>query len=907
MTTQTIPKEEVGGVTKATFPNGLKIILREAHTSPLVSAWCWYHVGSKDEAPGHTGISHWVEHMNFKGSENFRKEEMKGLIERKGGSWNGYTWIDQTCYLSTLSSDGLDLILRLEADRMARCLYEEEEIRSERTVIISELEGGENNPEEVLDREVVSAAFRAHPYSWPTIGWLTDLNQITPTMLREYYRTYYIPNNATLVLVGDFETSKALALAEKHFGPIPRGEEPRRVATEEPPQMGERRIRVEREGEATYMQVSYHAPAVTDEDACGYLLLDAILSGGKGASIWSGDFDRTRKSSRLYRSLVDGGLAARAGSFYIPTEDPYLHSVLITVKDGTEPIEVERVLDEEIEKVKSDGISDREFEKALNQVRSALVLGADSVTKIAHELGFFETIHDSRWYLDLIPNLEKVPKEDVSRLAKKYLNPENRTVGLSVPSRGKGRGDAPPRPAGGGRHVRRARFASGLAPQDGASREIGTGVSASAASGVHPSRRVLSNGLVALSQENRLIPSVTFSLRMKSATFIEPEGKKGSGYLVARLLDAGTRSRTKEQIAEAMDFTGAALTISTDCHSIDIHVSVLEKEFPTVLSLIADLIRDPIFPEEELEKMRGHVLLAIREDLDDTRAEADRGLREAIYPEGHPYRYPILGYEDDVKAIQREHLANFYRDTYSPANATIVLVGNTDPDEATRLVEDAFGGWTGTGKPAVDEIADVPWAKESTERIIPMRNKTQADIALGCRGIRRSHPDYHPASVMNFVLGRFGMGGRLGQNIREDQGLAYYAYSSFSPSVGPGPFAVHVGANPERVEKAVAAILEELKRIKDDGITEEELEEVKGYLTGSLPRAIETNSGIASQIQGIEFHGLGLDYLDRYPDLVRSVTREQALEAARKHIDTDGYALCIAGPWERSILKGGKE
>ena len=238
----------------ATLDNGLKVLIREEHTAPLASVWCWYRVGSRDEAPGLTGVSHWVEHMNFKGTTNIPRDQVKGIIEQFGGTWNGYTWIDQTTYLETATKDALDRMLFIESERMARCLYEPEDCESERTVIISELQGGENDPDQLLDQELTATAFKAHPYRHPTIGWLSDLESMTRDDLYGYYRRHYIPNNATLVIVGDVDPDDALRRVERYFGPIEAGNRPARVRTREPEQLGERRLVIRKEGTAAYLQ-----------------------------------------------------------------------------------------------------------------------------------------------------------------------------------------------------------------------------------------------------------------------------------------------------------------------------------------------------------------------------------------------------------------------------------------------------------------------------------------------------------------------------------------------------------------------------------------------------------------------------------------------------------------------------
>ena len=287
------------------LPNGLKVVVQEVHTAPLVSVWCWYRVGSADEETGLTGVSHWVEHMNFKGTINIPREQMKGIVERFGGMWNGYTWIDQTTYLETAGRAALDQMLFIEAERMAYGLYEPAECESERTVIISELQGGDNDPDQLLDTEVTATAFRAHPYGHPTIGWLEDLRSMTRDNLYEYYRRFYIPNNATLVVVGDVDASDVMTRAEKHFASIPEGPVPQRIRATEPEQLGERRVVIEREGTTGYVKTVFRAPAAIEPDFFPMLLLDAILTGAKGVNLWS-SFRGVppQRKARLYTALV---------------------------------------------------------------------------------------------------------------------------------------------------------------------------------------------------------------------------------------------------------------------------------------------------------------------------------------------------------------------------------------------------------------------------------------------------------------------------------------------------------------------------------------------------------------------------------------------------------------------------
>ena len=421
-------------VHETTLDNGLTVLVQEVHTAPLASVWCWYRVGSRDEGPGVTGVSHWVEHMNFKGTENIPRDQVKGIIERFGGSWNGYTWLDQTTYLETATTDALDRMLFIEAERMSRCLYDPADCESERTVIISELQGGDNDPEQRLDTEITSTAFKAHPYRHPTIGWIHDLRTMSRADLYGHYRRYYVPNNATLVVVGDVDAADALRRVDAAFGGIAPGDTARRPSTEEPPQEGERRLRLRKPGTTAYWRAAYHAPRFADPDFFPLLALDAVLTGASGLNIWSGGKVPTpQRRARLYRALVNRGLASSVGGFLAPTAEPFLYSISATVADGQTLAAVEEAVLAECDRLVQDGPTADELATVQAQLRARFVYDADSVTDVAHQLGYFATIDRWQAWPEVFTRLAAVTVDAVHGAARRYLAADNRTIGVFDP------------------------------------------------------------------------------------------------------------------------------------------------------------------------------------------------------------------------------------------------------------------------------------------------------------------------------------------------------------------------------------------------------------------------------------------------------------------------------------------
>jgi zinc protease len=425
---------EPQSVRESFLDNGLRILVRPIHTTPLVSVWCWYRVGSRDEGPGRTGVSHWVEHMNFKGTTRIPRDEMKGIVERVGGMWNGYTWIDQTTYVETAGRDALDQLLFLEAERMSNGLYDSVECESERTVVISELQWGENDPDQCLDTEVTATAFRAHPYSHPTIGWIEDLRAMSRDDLYRHYRRFYIPNNATLVVVGDIDPDDVLRRAEHHFRDVPSSRDPERPTIVEPPQLGERRIVLERPGTAAYLKLAWHAPAALDPDFFPMLVLDAVLTGAKGVNLWSSfrGIPPQRKAT-LYTGLVERGVASSVSGTLLPTAEPFLYTISMTAMEGVSLPLLESAVWTEIDRVRTGGVSVAEVTRARRQLRARLVFENDGVTNIAHQLGYFATVTGGDFFETLNARIDAVTPEQVSEVARRRLDRDSCTVGLFQP------------------------------------------------------------------------------------------------------------------------------------------------------------------------------------------------------------------------------------------------------------------------------------------------------------------------------------------------------------------------------------------------------------------------------------------------------------------------------------------
>ena len=419
-------------VLKTTLKNGLSILLKEIHTAPLISSWIWYRVGSKDETTGLTGISHWVEHMQFKGTPTHSSEIMDKAISREGGLWNAFTYLDWTTYLETLPAPKIDLALSLEADRMINSIYDPSEVASERTVIISEREGSENEPVFLLNEAVQAAAFSVHPYHHQVIGDKVDLQTISRDDLYNHYRNHYSPNNAVLALAGDFNSQSMLAKISELFESIPAGKDVTRLNRSEPEQRGEHRLNVHGPGETTFLEIAYRFPSANDPDLFPFMVLDSLLSGPSNPSVFGGG-GISNKTSRLYLALVEKDLAVGIFGSGQVTLDPYLYITNITLSNENKTEKALAAFDNEIARVQENLISESEIHRAIKQARAIFAYGTENITHQAAWLGFSEMFADYQWFENYLVNLENVTSEEIQRVAQTWLVPEKRLIGTYIP------------------------------------------------------------------------------------------------------------------------------------------------------------------------------------------------------------------------------------------------------------------------------------------------------------------------------------------------------------------------------------------------------------------------------------------------------------------------------------------
>jgi zinc protease len=916
------------GIEEYRLENGMKVLLVENRVAPVVTVMVLYRVGSRNEATGYTGATHLLEHMMFKGTPTFNKgknTQIAASLQRIGANFNATTWYDRTNYFETVPSDQMEFAIRLEADRMRNSFIADEDRQSEMTVVRNELERGQNEPSEVLDEAVYAAAFREHPYHHPTIGWRADVEGVPTARLKEFYDTFYHPNNATAILVGDFEPHRALELITKYFGayqasarPIPE------VYTEEPEQQGERRLVIRRAGELAIVQMAFHTPGVLgqkgvlsneelarraanppeDNDIYPLVVLSAALSNGV--------------TSRLYQALVETQLAVYAVTNADQHRDPGLFNVIAMINPEVEPQRAEETILAELAKVAEEGLTEEEVEKAKQQIIAQEAYSRDGTFNIALLMSEAEAVADWRFYKDYAKRIERVTLEDVRRVAREYLTEDNRTVGYFIPKQSGGaNGNGAGRVEGEASGVQSA-FPRGLQfyrepgvddeTADEGSKEVSSGSDGqdgqqrAAGFASRIIRTELPTGATLLVLENHATPTVSVRGSLRAGSHFEPRDKPGLARITAEMLERGTRNRSKLELASQLEAVGAQMDLSADPFSVNIAARMLAKDLRLTLSTLAEMLHEPSFPEDELEKLKQQTIAGIQEQQASTAFRAYERLTALIFDPVNPfYLHPGEKLIESINSITVEDVRNFYTERYGGRSLILSLVGDVSATETVRQFEELFGQFAGPESIDIDVTDPLPRA-EAQREIVVLKDKANVDILIGSAApLRRLSGDYYAAMLANKALGESTLSSRLGMEVRDREGLTYGINSRFrAPSLAAGPWYIGVSVNPNNVERAINSALKVVREYVEHGIEAEELANEKSSATGSFKVGLATNAGLAQALWNSEFYQLGTDYIDRFPQIIEAVTREEVNAAIRKYFRPDHLTIVIAGDYEEA-------
>lgn len=885
---------------KYELPNGLQVILHEDHSTPIVAVNVWYHVGSKNERPGKTGFAHLFEHMMFQGSQHYDNDYF-GPLQQAGGQLNGSTNQDRTNYWETVPANYLELALWMESDRMGFLLpaMSQEKLDNQRDVVRNERRQSYENRPYGLAYEVLLAGLYPphHPYSWPTIGSMADLAAASREDVAEFFRRYYHPGNASLCLAGDFDPATAKRLIDKYFGVIPSGPKVERV-TPPPVVPLDQDLRVQmtdRVGLARVYLAWRSVPLYAADDAELDVLAD-ILAGGK--------------TSRLYRRLVrDLQIAQDVQAAQGSREVDGSFLITATARPGQDLEKLSAVILEEIARLQAEPPEAAEVARAVTRHESSLVRQLQSVGGFggrADQLNLYNVYAGDPGFLQQdFQRYVRIDPAAVQRVAQRYLGAKKMVLEV-VPGAETSLQPDPREPAAEAREAL-AKASRELPlppaaeiPQDDDRRQLPAGGPPPKFTLPPIQHRVLSNGLRLLVVENHELPSVSLNLQLPVGTSSDAPGLNGLVDLLVAVWPEGTASRSSEQIAEALADLGARLSVSADWDTSGARLFTLKRTLPAALDVFADVLQNPSFPADELERQRNMAIGRLLQVRNEPNALANLAVAARLYGPEHPYGRPEYSTEGDLQAIRRDDLEAFYRAQIRPDRMTLIAVGDITVDEIARELERVLGSWQAAGSPPRPSFPPIPAAGPPSITLVDKPGAAQSVITVGLVGTDRKTPDYFALTVMNSIFGG-QFSSRLNMNLREDKGYTYGARSGFDWRVHqPGPFVARTSVQTAVTAPALVEVFQELEGLLGGRpVDEAELAFNKNYLTRGYPASFETPSDMAGQLETLVQFQLPDEYFDMVLPGILAVSVEDVVRVARKYLEPQRLAVIVVGDRSR--------
>ena len=862
--------------------NDLSVLLMEEHSAPVATFMVTYHVGSRNEAIGHTGSTHILEHMMFKGSKNFNKENGKPIwtvLQNIGAQINATTSMDRTNYFELLPSEHLGRAIAIEADRMRNLFIKDEERQTEMTVVRNEFERGENDPFDGLNKNIWATAYQAHPYHHNTIGWRSDIEGVSTERLREFYETYYWPNNATVTIIGDFKKEEALQMILNNYGAIPKSpHDIPEMYTAEPEQEGARRFVIKRAGQMGIVGIAHKTPEGLHKDNYAIQILSRILGDGK--------------SSRFYKKLIDKGLATSVSMWDYPFKDNGLFVTYAFLTPGTKHEDVEKIILDEYKLFKEKGVTDKEIARAMGQIRAEQAYSRDGSYSIASNLNEAIAIGDWTYYTDYLENVNKVTKEDIKRIVDTYLIEDKSTTGYFIPQTGSGGGGGKPNDAKAHHPYNYTSM-----PEENSGRNVGS--DANIADRIFEQTPI--DGIRLLTMKTGVKDVVTITGSFLGGDVYSPQANMMIADLTVAMLDKGTKNQSKFEISDKLETVGASISFSSGQHNVRFNTKCLKDDVPLVLNLLAEQLREPAFNKEDLKTLKTRLVGNLKRDKENTQRQAGGAFLRKLYPKGHPnYSYETDDRIKMVNNIDSSSLKNFHKTYYGLGSMTIVAIGDINGEVFNAEVSKAFNGWKIS--PLTKKETSLTANQISTEsEYVTIKDKTSADIYIGLPiGIDRDHEDYYPLMFGTYILGG-NFSARLMQTVRDEQGLTYNIQSWIGgvDNGNDGYWLIGGSFAPPMVAQGHEASIEQLNKWVEGGVTQAEVDAKKSTITGSYKVGLATTRGLAGQILTNAERGRPNSYLDDFPEMINELTVDQINNVIQKYINNEKLVFVAAGSLDK--------
>jgi len=841
---------------KTTLSNGLRVLLLESHTAPVVSWNLWANVGSVNETDDEAGLCHLIEHMLFKGTGRRPVGQIAHEVEAAGGDMNAYTSFDETVFYINMSSKKMEVGLDILADAAIDPTFDETELTREKEVVVEEISRSEDNPSQMVSQDLFSAAYSLHPYRRPIAGNRDTVRGVSRQHLMDFYRRWYVGSNLIFVGVGDFKVKDILPQLETMYSKIPAGSPPSQKIPVEPPQLERRLTARGMQVEGRYFDLAFPIPGLTHNDIPALDLLSHVLGGGGS--------NRLEQSIKEKKRLV----TAIASYAYTP-KHPGTFIVGGVLKDKALKETLKGVW-EEIEKLKHEPPTTVEFSRARESMKSARIYEKQTVEAQARKLGYFEGIAgDVNFEDEYYRRLNEVTPEDLQRVAQNYLLPERITFSLCHPQK-----ESWPKEKMG--EWLTDAVETGKKPVAPRQKENET-VSFRLPSGVQVYIR-----------ENHHLPLV--SIRSASIGGLRSETAKisGAGHLISALLTKGTAHRTAKEIAEESESLSGHIDGYMGRNLVGVSGTFLSERIVEGLDLFFDILLNPSFPEDEVAKEKALTLTAIRNEEDSLSHLAMKKFLAGLYPK-HPYGLPTLGTTASVSRLKRADLVRHYASMVHPGNLTLSIVGDVSVADIKERLKDKLSTWKAP-KFKTKTVA-APVAPKKALEFVTIKKKLQAHIVYGFLGTTVKNPDRYALEVMNFVLS--GQGGRLFIELRDKRGLAYAVSSGTQEGLEPGYISVYMGTDVSKLEDSLKGIREELERIRREPVTEAEIERAKRFIIGNYELDLQRNASVASLTAYQAAYGLPAGELELYPKRIEAVTQQDILRVAKKYLRPEASVLSV--------------